>query len=354
MKRLFLKIASFVYGAGVGLRNMMFDMGLLRSTEYDIPVICVGNITAGGTGKTPVVEMLVAYFSALYDVAVLSRGYGRVTRGYREVGVGDRCCDVGDEPLQVKRKFPAAKVIVCGKRRYAIERIRREHPEVNLIIMDDGFQHRYVKPFINIITVDATRPFEEDSLLPVGMLRDRISSLHRAHYFLVTKCPDTMTPMDARIQRDKLVQAPYQSLYFTRIAEDDVRPVFDGVRGAVKFGSEVVAMCGIGNSDVFIDGLRRRFDLVHTIVFDDHYRYRTKDLAEIGGVLERYPGAVVIMTEKDAVKFFNSSKVPQQMRQRLFYESIRVEFIDGLEEEFLGRLDNDLKQHNNGTYIRGC
>ena len=350
MKQLFLKIASLIYGAGIRLRHLMFDTGMLHSTEYDIPIICVGNITVGGTGKTPTVELLVAHFSKTHNVAVLSRGYGRVTKGYREVEISDSYRDVGDEPLQIKRKYPSVAVVVCEKRTYGIERIAEEHPDVNLIIMDDGFQHRYVKPFINIIMVDATRPVERDFLLPYGQLRDTIASLRRAHYFLVTKCPDDMTPIDARIMRKVLVQAPYQSLYFTKVIDGDVRPVFGEVKGAVKYGSEVIAMCGIGNNEVFIDGLKRKYDVVRTLEFEDHHSYRIGDLKLMQRTLDEHPKAVIITTEKDAVKLFNSSKIPSAVRERMFYENVRMVFTDNLGGEFLGKLDNDLKQRNNGTY----
>lgn len=245
-------------------------------------------------------------------------------------------------------------VVVCEKRTYGIERIAEEHLDVNLIIMDDGFQHRYVKPFINIIMVDATRPVERDFLLPYGQLRDTIASLRRAHYFLVTKCPDDMTPIDARIMRKVLVQAPYQSLYFTKVIDGDVRPVFEEVKGAVKYGSEVIAMCGIGNNEVFIDGLKRKYDVVRTLEFEDHHSYRVGDLKLMRRMLDEHPKAVIITTEKDAVKLFNSSKIPSAVRERMFYENVRMVFTDNLGGEFLGKLDNDLKQRNNGTYIRGC
>lgn len=354
MKQLFLKIASLIYGAGIRLRHLMFDAGVLHSIEYDIPIICVGNITVGGTGKTPTVELLADHFAKTHKVAVLSRGYGRETKGYREVEITDSYRTVGDEPLQIKRKFPSVAVIVCEKRTYAIDRIRAEHPEINLIIMDDGFQHRYVKPFVNIIMVDATRPVERDYLLPYGQLRDTVASLRRAHYFLVTKCPDDMAPIDARIMRKVLVQAPYQSLYFTKVEDGGVQPVFDDVKGSVESGSEVIAMSGIGNNEVFVGGLKRKYRVVHTIKFDDHHSYRVGDLKLMRRMLDEHPNAVIITTEKDAVKLFNSSKIPADIRERLFCENVRMTFTDNLADEFLGKLDNDLKQRNNGAYIRGC
>lgn len=354
MKQLLLKIASLLYGAGIRIRHILFDIGILHSQEFDIPVICVGNITVGGTGKTPAVEMLVGHLSAGNKVAVLSRGYGRATRGYREVHVDDSYRSVGDEPLQIKRKFPDTVVAVCEKRTAGISRILEEHPETEVIVMDDGFQHRYVKPFINIVMVDATRPVERDHLLPYGQLRDTVSSLRRAHYFLVTKCPVDMTPLDARIFRKVLVQMPYQSVYFTRVSSRPARPVFGDAESRCPRGCRVIAMSGIGNNEAFVAGLRRHYEVVATLEFEDHHSYRVGDLKRMRQLLQKHPGAVIVTTEKDAVKFSQSAKVPKDVRDRIFYEPIEIDFMDNTRDDFLGRLDKDLKQRENGTHIRGC
>lgn len=356
MKQAFLKIASWIYGAGVRFRHFLFDAGVLSSTEYDIPIICVGNITVGGTGKTPAVEMLVRHFQRTLSVAVLSRGYGRRTRGYREVATTDSYVDVGDEPLQIKRKFPAVKVIVCEKRTYAIERMCREYPEIDMIIMDDGFQHRYVKSFINIIMVDSTRPIQDDHLVPYGQLRDTVASLHRAHYFLVTKCPDKIPPMDIHIMKNTFVQ-PFQRIYFTRTISSGVHPVFEGVDTPVPVhGAKVIAMSGIGNNEAFAKGLKRRYKVVAVLDFEDHHSYRVGDLKRMKRLLDKHPDAVIVMTEKDAVKLFNSTKIPEEIRTRLFYDSVEMAFVDNQEQDFLSNIENDLRNKHikNGAYIRGC
>lgn len=146
MFKFLLAPASWLYRIGVTLRHRLFDWGVLKSEKFDIPIICIGNITVGGTGKTPMAEMVIDYMSQMHRVALLSRGYGRRTKGYLEVSASSHYRDVGDEPLQIKRKYPDTVVVVCEKRADGIRRIREEHPEVDLIIMDDGFQHRYVEP----------------------------------------------------------------------------------------------------------------------------------------------------------------------------------------------------------------
>ncbi len=331
----------------------MFDANILHSEKFDIPIICVGNITVGGTGKTPTVEMLVAHYSEEYNVAVLSRGYGRTTKGYREVVVEDNYRQVGDEPLQIKRKFPHVRVVVCEKRAFAIHRIQEEFPEVDMIIMDDGFQHRYVNPLINIVIVDANRPVERDHLLPYGQLRDTTDSLDRAHYFIVTKCPENMKPIDMRVMRKILVQKPSQEIYFSRMQSMPACSVFAEVEGTVEHGAKVIAMSGIGDSEAFNRGLAQRYNVVAALDLDDHHSYRMSDLRHIRKMLAKYPDAVIMTTEKDAVKLSHSKAVPEDIRCKMFYETISLRFIGDSRAEMFARIDNDIKNRDNGAHIRG-
>ena len=353
MKDLLLKIASLFYGAAIKLRHLLFDINILHSEKFDIPILCVGNITVGGTGKTPTVEMLVEHYSQHYNVAVLSRGYGRITKGYRVVTTEDTYRQVGDEPLQMKLKFPDVTVVVCEKRAFAIHRIREEFPDVNMIIMDDGFQHRYVEPLVNIIIVDYNRPVERDHLLPYGQLRDTTSSLYRAHYFIVTKCPETMKPINMREKRMWLVEKPSQEIFFSRIQPAPASPVFAEVEATVEHGAQVIAMSGIGDNEAFNKGLAQRYKVVASIKLDDHHSYRMSDLKQIMDLLEQHPDAVVMTTEKDAVKFVNSKAVPALLRDKMFYEKISLRFVGESRMELFERIDNDIKNRNNGTHIKG-
>lgn len=353
MKELLLKIASGLYGAGVKLRHILFDANILHSEKFDIPIICVGNITVGGTGKTPAVEMLVEHYSQQYNVAILSRGYGRATKGYRVVEIDDIYRDVGDEPLQMKRKFPDATVVVCEKRVLGIRRIREEFPDVNMIIMDDGFQHRYVTPLVNIIIEDYSRPIEHDHLLPYGQLRDVKSSLYRAQYFIVTKCPETMKPINMRERRNWLIKKASQDIFFSRMQPSPACSVFADVEGTVEHGSKVVALSGIGDNEAFIRGLEQRYKVVASIKMNDHHSYRVSDLKQIMDILEQHPDAVVMTTEKDAVKFANSKAVPASLRDKMFYEKISMRFVGDSRHELFDRIDNDIKNRGNEKHIRG-
>ena len=353
MKGFLLKIGSLFYGAAIKLRHTLFDMNILHSERFDIPIICVGNITVGGTGKTPTVEMLVAHYSEEYEVAVLSRGYGRNTKGYRVVETTDNYRQVGDEPLQIKRKFPNVKVIVCEKRAFAIHRIQEEFPEVNMIIMDDGFQHRYVDPLINIVVVDANRPIERDHLLPYGQLRDTADSLVRAHYFIVTKCPQDMKSLQMRLFRMYLVTKPSQEIFYSSTVSAPSCSVFADIDKSIPHGSEVIAMSGIGDNDAFVRSLQLRYKVVAKLEFEDHHSYRMNDLRCMQELLEAYPNAVIMTTEKDAVKLGNSSAIPSQMREKIFYEPLSMIFRGEGRSELFNMIDNDIKNRNNGDYIKG-
>lgn len=338
----FAKLLSYPYRMAISIRHWMFDCNLLKGVKFPIPIICVGNITVGGTGKTPTAEMIVEYMKSHYNVAVLSRGYGRRKKGYIEVKTSSSYRDVGDEPLQIKLKYPDTLVVVCEKRVEAVRRIMKEHPEVNLIVMDDGFQHRYVKARINVVIVDSTRPFYEDDFLPAGTLRDKTESLDRAHYFIVTKCPADMQPLAQRIWRKELHRIAYQKIYFTRVVPTEAVPLFP-TSNKLSEGDEVIVMSGIGNPRAFVSGVKKSFKVVATLNFPDHHVYSVADIERIVALLEKYPNAMILTTEKDSVKLRRSRRVPDVMRERLFFEPLKVEFLEGSDEDFLGTLKSDLE-----------
>ena len=347
MKRWLLTLASLLFKAVVTLRHRLFDWGVLKSEKFDIPIICIGNITVGGTGKTPMAEMIIAYMSRTHRVALLSRGYGRRTKGYREVETSAHYRDVGDEPLQIKIKFPSTLVVVCEKRAEAIRRIRREHPEIDLIVMDDGFQHRYVEPKINVVMVDATRPVQYDKMLPLGTLRDIPEMLYRAHYFVVTKCPDGMKPIDRRLMHKSLVSMAYQRnrIYFTRFESFQPEPLFSTASKPVRHGCEVIAMAGIGNPVPFLRDLDKNYKVVGKMMFKDHHVYSKPDMQALSKLIAQHPDAAVLTTEKDAVRLMRGRNVPAQVRRRLYYIPINISFTESSETDFLQKLEEDV-QHS--------
>lgn len=331
---------SWLYGMVVHIRHKLFDLKILRSEEFDIPVVCIGNLTVGGTGKTPVAELLIERFSEHYRVGVLSRGYRRRTKGFVLSTPASSARTIGDEPRQMKLKYPSVPVAVCEKRAEGIRLLRKAHPEIELIILDDAFQHRYVEPWVNILLMDYNNPVYRDRLLPWGRLRDTRNQIHRANFVLVTKCPDDLNPLDMRIVINSLGLFPYQSLYFTRMRQGEITPLFaDRAVGKVRKGDPVIAMSGIANPVPLLESLRKRFDVVAELTFDDHHTYRLSDMRRLEALFAAYPDAVVLTTEKDAVKLTNRKKVPEAVQQRLYYVPIHVSFVADSESEFLRQLE---------------
>ena len=322
------------------LYGMVVHIKILRSEEFDIPVVCIGNLTVGGTGKTPVAELLIERFSEHYRVGVLSRGYRRRTKGFVLSTPASSARTIGDEPRQMKLKYPSVPVAVCEKRAEGIRLLRKAHPEIELIILDDAFQHRYVEPWVNILLMDYNNPVYRDRLLPWGRLRDTRNQIHRANFVLVTKCPDDLNPLDMRIVINSLGLFPYQSLYFTRMRQGEITPLFaDRAVGKVREGDPVIAMSGIANPVPLLENLRKRFDVVAELTFDDHHTYRLSDMRRLEALFAAYPDAVVLTTEKDAVKLTNRKKVPEAVQQRLYYVPIHVSFVADSESEFLRQLE---------------
>mgnify|MGYP001638117103 FL=1 len=336
-------IPAGLYAFALRIRHLLYDSRIIKRYRSDIPVVCVGNITVGGTGKTPVTEYLIEKLGRDYTVAVLSRGYGRRTKGYLEVGTNASFLDVGDEPKLIKRNHPSTVVAVCEKRAEGIARIRSEHPEVNLLLLDDGFQHRRVEPKVNIVLMDYTRPIWEDHLLPWGNLRDLPSQMHRANIVMVTKTPPDITPIDRRIAVKSLKLFPYQSVVFTSMVQGVPVPLFPDAEGLVKPGRNAALLAGIGNPRPLAAYLAERYDLKAEWLFRDHYVYKVRDLRRIADELASLPeDTVIVTTGKDAVKLCNRKKVPAELQRRLYRIPVGVAFTDDDEKRFLRLLSENI------------
>lgn len=222
---------------------------------------------------------------------MLSRGYKRKTRGFVLSDVRSSFRAIGDEPKQIKLKYPEIPVAVCERRVEGIRRLREAHPEVNLIILDDAFQHRYVESWVNILLMDYNNPIYHDSFLPQGTLRDSRSQLYRANFVLVTKCPETINPLDMRIVKKRLELFPYQSLYFSRMAQGYPVPLFpEQIGRAVQPHDPVIVMSGIANPKPLVSALSQHHKIVGKLLFDDHHTYRMRDMEPVETHARRVPG----------------------------------------------------------------
>lgn len=327
------RIISWIYTLVVVIRHRLYDWGVFKSFSFDIPIVCIGNITVGGTGKTPTAEYILSSLAEHYTMAILSRGYGRVTKGYREVTVDDNYTDVGDEPLQMKLKFPDTVVVVSEDRVAGIERIRQEHPEVNLIVMDDGFQHRRVKAKVNIVIIDSTHPVDRDHMLPLGRLRDVRSRLLAAHIFIVTKCPDEMKPLEKRLWHNQLRKIAYQKVFFSNIEPLDIEPIYDFPdQEKPYYSQQAILVSGIGNPRPFARDAESRFTVVDKVFYADHHKFTADDLKALYAKLNDNPRAFILTTEKDAVRL-RRARMPERMMRAMYYQPIAMRFVEGPERD---------------------
>ena len=341
-----LKPLSLLYGAVVGIRNWMFDNNFLSRTEYDVPVVSVGNITVGGTGKTPHVEYIVGMLMSDYNIAVLSRGYKRKTLGFLVANSNSTPDSIGDEPLQIYHKYGMRiKVAVCENRRKGITQLLKNFPEIDLIILDDAFQHRYVCPKVSILLMDYNRPIYEDHLLPLGRLRENWHQVERADMVVVTKCPENMSPLDYRLISSglnpdqatvSLNPRPYQSLHFSTVSYGGLLPVYPDDNpynvylGNLTSKDTVLLLTGIANPRGFVRHFRNYPFKVVVCHYPDHHDFTRKDVQDIVRKFESLSGErkIIITTEKDAVRLAYNPYVPIAMKQRTFYLPIAVKMLD--------------------------
>lgn len=324
------RILLFPYTITLALRNFMYDRGLLKSYTPSIPTVCVGNITVGGTGKTPMVELLVRMYKKDMRVAVVSRGYGRKTKGYREVSVSDHYKDVGDEPLQIKKKFPDIIVAVDASRTRAIETLAAlpadRRPE--LVILDDAFQHRRVRPGFSILLVSSSRPVFRDSLLPIGRLRDLPSQIRRADMVIVTKMEDAVTETVRYRWREQLKLPGRIPLLFSRTAYLPPEPVFENESDhRYVYSTNAVVFSGIADDRSVRREVGWKYTVSDTVSFSDHHSYTLSDMSKVASCVRRHPTAVVLTTEKDAQRIVSLKGVPAELKARLFYLPIVSEII---------------------------
>ena len=341
---------SKIFGAVVTLRNWMFDLGLFKQHTMGCPVIVVGNIAVGGTGETPHTEYIIDALRGDYRMAMLSRGYRRNTRGFVYATRRSRPEDIGDEPYQVYQKYGnEVAVAVCEKRVEGIRRVCEINPDINLMVLDDAFQHRYVKPTVAIVLMEFNKPPFYDSYLPYGRLREPMSALHRADVVVVTKCPDEMKPMEVRIFKENLGLFPYQKLFFSRYEYGHLVPVFPEISTTVPYldrlGSEdtVLVISGVANPRPFVKFLRRYQAQVKVIRFPDHHQFTNADMEMIQETYNMLPGRrkIIITTEKDSVRLGCNPYFPHELKGSVFYIPIRVEFVEDRSESV--RFDDALK-----------
>lgn len=326
---------SKIYGFAVGVRNLMFKWHILKQREFPVPVVVVGNISAGGTGKTPHTEYVIDLLRYKYHIGMLSRGYKRKTKGFVLATSRSTPLDIGDEPYQIYQKFGRdISVAVCEDRCTGIEELLRLDPRINLIVLDDAFQHRYVKPTVSIVLTEFNNPVFFDKLLPLGRLREPAKAIYRADMVVVTKCPPQLKAIEYRIFKNNLKLFPYQKLFFSRFNYTSLRPLFPDIRKDAPHMSwlgpddTVLVLSGIANPKPLVRYLKGFKASIKVKVFPDHHNFNRKDLDAITKRFNELEGKqkIIVTTEKDAVRLINNPYFPHKLKPYIFYQPVDVTF----------------------------
>lgn len=327
LSALWLAPLAFLYGIATRFRNYLFNIGYSRSFNYQIMVIAVGNLSVGGTGKSPMTEYLIRLLHKAYALSTLSRGYKRKSKGFLFADKYTTVAEIGDEPYQMYLKYgKVAKIAVGEERAIAIPNILLEHPETQIVIMDDGYQHRSVNPDLSILLSDYSYPFYEDHLLPWGRLREAKIGAKRAQAVLITKCPelindDEMTRIKGRVRHHAGQDMP---VFFSKIIYSRPRSLTDN---SSPEANRFVAFAGLANNERFNSYVNSNYEVLETIDYPDHHAYSEADIEELVEKAEEAK-ASLITTEKDIVKFRDKKLAKLFGRMKLYYLSIEHQFIN--------------------------
>lgn len=271
---------AMLYGAIIWLRNKLYDAGFLSSVEFSVPVICVGNLSVGGTGKTPHVEYLIRELQYQYKVATLSRGYKRITKGFLLADENSNALRIGDEPMQYHIKYPDIEVCVAEERLTGIPQLLLNRPNVDIILLDDAYQHRSVKAGVNILITDYIRPFYSDYILPYGSLREARKAYKRADIIIVSKCPEALTLTQSILITKQIQPLAHQQVYFSSIRYKEPYDLFTNHPVSIA-GKKVILVFCIARPQSLIDYVKTQTPDVHLLSYPDHHYFLSKDIAEI-------------------------------------------------------------------------
>lgn len=332
--RILLFPFSLVYGLIIWFRNKMYDNNILRSASFELPVICVGNLSAGGTGKSPMVEYLIRQLLPVYSPAILSRGYKRKTKGYLLAANGTTAREIGDEPMQFHQKFPGITVAVGEERILAIPQLLHDRPETNVVIMDDAFQHRSVKAGLNILLTDFSHLFTRDWFLPTGNLRDAKSSYKRADVIVVTKS----NPAISNSEKDMLVKEirplAEQQVFFTAIQYGEPYHIISVNEMRSMVSQHILLVSGIANPLPLKNHITEKATLSDEIIFPDHHNFSAADLALVNERFHRISSKnkMILTTEKDAVRLLEFKQQIQELP--IYVIPIQTRFLFDGEHHF--------------------
>lgn len=318
-----LKPLSWLYSGAMHIRNRWYDRGVLKTNKFGLPVISIGNITVGGTGKTPHTEYLVSLLKDQARLAVLSRGYGRKTKGFIKSDATSDSDSIGDEPTQIRRHFPDITVAVCEDRAEGIRRLS-DH---EVIVLDDAYQHRKVCPSLNILLVNWKRNILEDCVMPAGRMRESASGRDRADIIIVTKCPAALNESEMSVLAGKLAVRDNQKVFFSTMAGGTVYPFVDCVPVPSFEGRPLLGVTGIASPAPMKADMEKLSDKIEMMSYPDHHRYSDRDICDIQKKIGSMGSdAVILTTEKDAARLY-SMQLPIGLAERIFIMPVSVRFL---------------------------
>jgi tetraacyldisaccharide 4'-kinase len=334
LAKILLAPFSFLYGMGVSLRDFFYRMELLKGIEFNIPVISVGNLSIGGAGKTPHIEYLVRLLKDYLNVATLSRGYKRKSKGFKFVEVSNSAEQVGDEPLQFKRKFPDILVSVSESRAFGIPEIIKYNPETQVVLLDDAFQHRSVKPGLNILLTEFHYPFTKDYLLPSGRLREWRSAYERADLIIVSKCPEDITKEEKANFIKDIKPFPNQKLFFSYYHYWQPYYILNpNYVTNLQSDWDVMLICAIARMEYLEDYLESKVNSVHSLAYEDHHFFTDFDVRHLKKSFDDMPSKkkLIITTEKDAMRLemHKSFLIEHQLPVFVLPVEVRFHFEEG-------------------------
>ena len=349
---------SWCYGMGVKLRNLLFETGVLKSRAFQVPVVAVGNITVGGTGKTPHVEYLAGVLKDIFKVAVLSRGYKRDSKGFIVADANTPMHMIGDEPYQMKQKFPDVTIAVDKNRCHGIDSLIENDNKLDVVLLDDAFQHRYVKPGINILLVDYHRLIIYDTLLPAGRLREPFQGKNRADIVIVTKCPKELKPMEYRVITKAMSLYPYQRLYFSTFEYDNLRAVFPNAHNTrIQQLNDLqdhhtLLLTGIGLPQQLEHDLSPVITHLTPMTFADHHQFCKKDIQLINETFNALPlPRCIITTEKDLTRLKNVEGLSDDIKKNLYVLPVRVKFMQNQEDMFNQQIIDYVRKNSRNSIL---
>ena len=352
---------SILYLTVMFIRNRMFDNNfILKEKQFSIPIISVGNITVGGTGKTPHIEYLISILKDTFDLSTLSRGYKRKTKGYILANEKSTVYEIGDEPKQIKQKFPNIKVAVDEKRTRGIKQLEHDFPEkLDIILLDDAFQHRYIKPGLSILLIDYTQPMFNDHVLPYGRLRENRHEKRRANIIIITKTPKNIKPIEKRILIKNLKIFPFQNLYFTSLEHGSLTPLFNSDKykdlqiTKPEQNYSVLLVTGIANPlhlRKHVESFSQNVDLMQ---FPDHHNFKNPDILNIVQRFEsiKTERKIIVTTEKDAMRILDIKSIEELRKLPVFFVPLTIRFLGKDKQEFDNQIINYVTKNKRNSNL---